>query len=180
MNVKRIVSMAVLAAVAVVSLAACNNGNDQDASAMNKQLQQYQKNGQGIQQFPYSQYRQNLINVEGAEANGIATTTFFFNMGNAKPIKTCASVGYPLPSTAQLSNPQVDVGGGATVGQIEPNGVYTGDSTGTYVACIAPNGVSYLVYWEGFVETEGGPAHWDATQSMIVLDGPPTVDTKKK
>ena len=45
--------------------------------------------------------------------------------------------------------------------------------TGTYVVCVAPSGTKYISYWEGFVHAEGGPAHWDATQHMIV--SPPTL-----
>jgi hypothetical protein len=63
---------------------------------------------------------------------------------------------------------------------MEPTGVYTGDSSGTYVVCIAPNGDKYLSYWEGFVQTEGGPAEW-VDGKGIVLTGPATaVSTEQK
>jgi len=94
--------------------------------------------------------------------------------------KSCPSIGFPTPTTAQLTNPLQDVGTGGPIGQLEPNGVYTGDSTGTYVVCVAPNGTKYVSYWEGDVQTEGGPAHWDDTKGQIVLDGAPTVTAKTK
>lgn len=35
-------------------------------------------------------------------------------------------------------------------------------------------------YAEGYVHTEGGPAHWDNASNMIVDDGPATVSTKAR
>jgi hypothetical protein len=106
-------------------------------------------------------------------------------MGTNNPIKSCPSIGFPVASTAQLTNPEQLVGGShnsntieGVIAQQEPNGVYTGDSSGTYVICVAPNGVRYITYWEGDVQTEGGPAHWDKAQGMIVMDGAPTVVSK--
>jgi hypothetical protein len=53
---------------------------------------------------------------------------------------------------------------------MEPNGVYTGASSGTYVVCVAKDGTKSPAYWEGFVETEPGPAHFDAGTQQVVLD----------
>lgn len=183
---RKILAIAAVAAVAVLGLSACSTQptsvqNDQNAT--NAQLDRYQAN-QPIPQSDWSQYRQTAIDVEMAQIHGIATTTFFFNYGIANPIKECPSIGFPMASTAQLTNPdQVVWGSGSGAGvvaQQEPNGIYTGTSTGTYVVCVAPNGTKYISYWEGDVHTEGGPAHWDKTQGMIVLDGPPTVASTQK
>lgn len=156
------------------------SGVSKDKALTNTQLDRYQAN-QPIPQADWSQYRQTLIDVENAQIHGIATTTFFYNMGVKDPIKSCPSLGYPVASTSQITNPDQKVGGSngnVTIAQMEPNGSYTGDSQGTYVACVATGGVPYVTYWEGHVETEGGPAHWDKANSQIVLDGIPTVGTK--
>jgi len=47
------------------------------------------------------------------------------------------------------------------VSQIDPNGVYQGNSTGTYVICLNAQGKPYAVYWEGFVQAVTGVARWN-------------------
>jgi hypothetical protein len=163
-----------------LGLAACTSKTDSitaDQNNTNTQLNTYQKNQPAPNQ-PYSQYRQTVIDVENAQIHGVATTTFFFNLGTPKPIKSCPSIGFPVPTTAQLTNPDQLVGGDSrngVIAQQEPNGVYTGGSSGTYVICVAPAGTRYVSYWEGDVQTEGGAAHWDSASGAIVLDGAPSV-----
>lgn len=175
-------TLALAAALALaLGLAACDSppkGVASDQSQTDDQLKRYQAN-QPVPKFDRSQFRQTAIDVESAQVHGVATTTFFFNLGVDHPLKVCPSIGFPMPSTAQLTNPEQALwgnnGAATTVSQQEPNGIYTGDSSGTYVVCVAGNGTKYISYWEGFVHTEGGPAHWDAAQKVIVADGPPTV-----
>lgn len=167
----RITTVAAVAAIIAAAVAGCTSSGGTPSAVTNNnalsntQLGVYNKT-QPIPQFNYSQYRETLIQVEEAEANGVATTTFFYNYGSNTPVKSCPSIGYPIPSTSQLTSPDQPVwnnGGtngeaGTSVGQLEPNGVYTGDSSGTYVVCVLPNGTKQIDYWEGDVETEGGPA----------------------
>lgn len=186
---KRIIFVALgLTAAALLTTAGSCDGTPnsvaQDQHTTNSQLDRYQKN-QPVPAFDWSQYRQTLIDVESAQVHGVATTTFFFNLGTSKPIKVCPSIGFPVATTSQLTNPEQLIGvpnvsGGGVVSQQEPNGTYTGQSSGTYVVCVAPNGTKYISYWEGDVQAEGGPAHWDAAQGLIVLDGPPSVVAKTK
>lgn len=172
--------------IALGSLSGCDSDSaaKADQNQTNDQLARYQAN-QPVPKFDRSQFRQTAIDVESAQVHGVATTTFFFNMGVEHPVKVCPSLGFPMPSTAQLTNPsQVYVSSSGAhdgvIGQQEPNGIYTGDSSGTYVVCVAPNGTKYISYWEGFVHTEGGPAHWDNVSKMIVLDGAPTVTSTQQ
>ena len=174
----------VLVLVAIVSVAVglsgCGNqsiANDQNAT--NTQLLKYEQ-VQPVPQFDYSQYRQTVINIETAEVHGVATTTFMFNLGTKIPIMSCPSIGYPIASTAQLTNPLQAVGNSAVVEQQEPNGVYTGSSTGTYVVCVGSGGKTSVDYWEGFVYTVGGPAHWDNVTGKVSADGPSTVSSSAK
>lgn len=184
------IAAAALVVGTVVSLAACGSdggqtsGNAADKSASNAQLKAYQVS-QPIPRANWSQFRQTLIDVENAEIHGVATTTFFYNMGSNVPVKSCPSIGFPVSSTSQLTNPQVTEihdgqygGGNTTVSQLEPNGAYTGDSTGTYVVCVLPNGTKQIDYWEGFVETEGGSAHLEG--GVIVSDGSTVKSTQQK
>jgi len=145
---------------------------------------------QPLPRFSWSQLRQNLIEIESAQSITTQTTSFFFNMGVADPVQTCPSLGYPIASTTELSNPVqrlTDSGtnggnGNVVIPQIDPNGVYAGQSTGTYVMCVDAQGRAYADYWEGFVQTVTGPAVWNAAKHAVELVGPPSFkfSTQKK
>lgn len=191
MNKKRpfaILGTVVLAATITMVAASCtsNTAASQDQSKVNNQLNTFEQT-QPIPFNNWSQYRQTLIDVEQAEIHGVATTSFFFNTGVQDPIKMCPSIGYAVSATSQLTNPtQVSNGGqnpntsneNVTIDQSEPNGAYTGQSTGTYVVCVSPDGTKRPDYWEGWVETEPGAAHWDSATHQIIDDGHTTVNTK--
>lgn len=177
-------SMVGLVAIAAIGLglAACGptstSANKKDSAVAGAQLSKYQT-VQPIPQFDFSQLRQNLIEIETAQTSTTPTTTFFFNQGIAKPVQSCPSVGFPIPSEDQLSNPQSEstVSNSRnpyTLPQIEQTGVYTGGSTGTYVMCIDAKGSEYADYWEGFVQTVTGPAVWNPTTQQVELTGPPS------
>lgn len=177
-------TIVITALLATGALTACGTPKsvNEDRKQTNNQLDRYQRN-QPVPGYDYSQYRQTLLDVLGAQVHGVATTTFFFNQGVPAPVKSCPSIGFPIPSTAQLTNPEQRVGGSGgpvTVGQAEPNGVYTGESSGTYVVCVAAGGKRRIDYWEGYVAAEGGPARWDDQSKQIVADGDPTVKASGK
>lgn len=188
----------VLGLAMVVGLTACETGQSgaaatkQDQAVATQQLSQFQQS-QPVETHNWSQLRQNLIEIRRAEANTTATTSFMFllaGVGETGPmIHSCPSIGFPIPATYQLSNPlrveQYDTpgDGGAAVAipQIEANGVYTGDTTGTYVMCVSKSGKPFAFYHEGYVATVTGPAHWDNARGEIVMDGESTATfTAKK
>ena len=176
------------AAVAVLGLAACNgnttsSGQSSENNTSNQDLYTYQQ-AQPAPHFPYSVIRQELISIEAAQAVGEQTTSFFFNQGSADPIFSCPSIGDPVPNTAELTNPskvQTAWGNGpssVTVGNIDPNGIYAPtNSTGTNVMCVNSGGTQYLAYWEGFVYTVNGSAHWDSSSHSVVVTGAPNMPT---
>jgi hypothetical protein len=133
--------------------------------------------------FSYSAIRATAISVEAIQALNEQTTSFGFNQGVKNPVWSCPSLGEPVASTTQITNQQqvdtttVPYQGGAAVpiGNMDPNGVYSGDSTGTYVLCVNASGTPYAQYWEGFVDTVSGPAAWDAKTGAIVVTGQPTM-----
>lgn len=143
---------------------------------------------QPLPRFAWSQLRQNLIELQTAQANTTQTTTFFFNQGVRDPIQFCPSIGFPIAATTQLSNPEQKVietasgkdNGNVTLPQIDPNGVYAGNSTGTFAICLDAQGRAYANYWEGFVQTVTGPAHWDVASHTVELTGPPSFDFSVK
>ena len=175
-----------LVIAAALALTGCtadlSTAAEKDSALTNGQLNTYSAN-QPIPKSNWSQYRQTIIDTELAQIHGVATTTFFFNMGSNIPLKTCPSIGFPVASTAQLTSPDQATGSysaPAVVSQQEPNGVYTGVSSGTYVVCVSADGKKRINYWEGSVETEGGAAHFDTKTMQIVDYGGSTVVTVTK
>lgn len=166
---------AAVVAVMVTMGASCSSSpgsaaNKTDQATAAKTLEAMQKN-QPVPVFTYSQLRQNLIEIETAQAQTTQTTSFLFNQGVANPITICPSIGFPIPSTYQITNPEslyTSRNGNVTQPQVEANGIYTGDSTGTYVMCVDATGKPYAVYWEGFVQTVTGPAVWKDGQVQLV------------
>lgn len=165
----------------VLALGACT-GSSNDATQADAELSKTilteMQDAHPVPQFDRSQERQNLVELITARAQSTDTTTFFFNMGVAQPVNTCPSIGYPIPATMQVTNPQVGEyyhsGGTTVLPQVEPTGVYTGDTTGTYVLCLDAQGQGYAVYWEGFVQTVTGPAEF--VDGQVSLIGPPSFD----
>jgi hypothetical protein len=188
--VKKILSAIAIGALAL-GLVACGGDGEpksstakQENQASEDALNQYLK-AQPVPQFTWSQLRQNLIELQTAQASTTATTSFFFNVGIADPIMECPSIGFAIPATYQLTNPQqaieVDTSGtdadsAVTIGQLEATGVYTADTTGTYAICVNDEGEGYAFYWEGFISTVSGPATWDPETKRIVLTGSPSAE----
>lgn len=177
MNIKKkiYIGMSVIVGFALTA-GSCDHGgnNKKETNQVRSQLGVYLQ-AQPVPEFQSSQYRQNVIDIETAQADTTATTSFLFNQGVQDPITSCPSIGFPIPSTAQLTNPEGKLQDySLVVGQMEATGVYTGDSTGTYVICVNAKGEAYASYWEGFVNTVTGPATWNTTTHQVELTGPVT------
>lgn len=182
---RRIVVLMVMAVVGMFAIAACG-GSAPTAHSVETHAQNMDSflltTNQPVPIFNHSQIRQELIDIETAQANGVQSTTFFMpNVG--PPEGSCSSIGAPVAATTELTNPQqVVYGGGSSpqvdrlvVSQMDPNGVYSGNSTGTYVMCVNPtNGQVYAQYWEGYVRVVFGPAVWDSATNSPKLIGNPT------
>ncbi|MGW8178132.1 MAG: hypothetical protein ACWGQW_05055 [bacterium] len=176
-NLKKILAVA---AASIFVLAACENGGtSEEAKVAEQQLNQFLQS-QPIPLFNSSQLRQNLIDIETAQANATITTSFFFNFGIENPVHECPSIGFPIPGTFQLTNPMyIDDNGrheDLVLPQLESNGVYTGDTSATTVICIDDQGRGYAFYWEGSVATAAGPAKWDSKTKQMVLVGEPSAE----
>lgn len=177
------IGVVVLFVVLFVGAVGCthsNPANAKDQRTSSTALAQLDAS-QPVQTYTWSQQRQSLIEIERAKATTTLTTTFFFNQGVQDPIQSCPSIGFPVASTEQLTNPSQIVwdqgsgsGGNVAIPQIDPTGTYTGNSSGTYVMCSTPSGQAYADYWEGFVQTVTGPAVWDSAAHAVKLTGTPT------
>jgi hypothetical protein len=135
-----------------------------------------------------SQIRQNLIEIENAEVVGAQSTLFFCPpMGCTKaspPMYQCPSIGAPIQVEDQLSNPDQperdnsqplnNGGGNITIKNMDPNGIYQGGGTGTYVLCIGKGGAVTPFYWEGYVASTFAAATWNDATGQIQITGPPS------
>lgn len=181
-----------IAAIAAFALAGCTHGGATSGQAIEGQdssnIEKTYLLNQPPPHFPHSDIRATAISIEAIQALGEQTTSFFFNLGQRNPIFSCPSLGEPVASTTQITNPQQlipDTHPGynnstsLTIGNMDPNGIYAGDSTGTYVLCVNASGTPYAQYWEGFVDSVSGPARWDSASGQIVVTGQPTMPTCK-
>jgi hypothetical protein len=176
----KFIKITAIAVSSLLILSACSEGRNATVSKEKKaattQLDQYLQS-QPVPLFNTSQLRQNLIDIQTAQVNSTVTTSFFFNQGVVDPVHSCPSIGFPIPGTFQLTNPQQKLRDSeAVIAQLEANGVYTGDTTGTTAICIDDAGKGYAMYWEGFINTVAGPAKWDETTKRVVLTGAPTAE----
>jgi hypothetical protein len=179
----RKITTALVAGASLLGLAACSEEADTatraEADTAEDQLQQFLQS-QPVPVFTSSQLRQNLIEIETAQANATATTSFFFNLGVVDPVHSCPSIGFPIPGTFQLTSPEKPAGnregGYYSLPQLEANGVYTGDTTATTAICVDADGKGYAFYWEGFVSTVAGPAEWNAETKTVELTGTPSAE----
>jgi hypothetical protein len=181
---RRHLAYVALAAAGALMLVGCQDttsANKADRRTSNSILRQYEIS-QPAPKFPWSQIRQTAIDVETAQARTTQTTTFFFNQGVADPVQSCPSIGFPVASTTQITNPLTPTGyqDSSTVSQIDPNGIYSGDSTGTYVLCVGGAGKTYGVYWEGFVYAVTGPAIFNRSTHDVEMTGPSSFDFKTR
>lgn len=184
LNGKKKYGVVVITLATVLVAASCTPSNEPDAVAQDRDssaqaLSDLQK-AHPTPKFSRSQLRQNLIEITTAQAETTATTSFFFNVGVKEPIHVCPSIGFPIPTTMQLTNPEQSIdmghqgGGSHSIPLVEPTGVYTGDSTGTFVICVDAEGNGYAKYWEGYVDTVAGPAEF--IDGEVQLVGPPSFD----
>ena len=193
-NAKLIIGGAVLGVVLCTTAASCDgtttSSGQQTENKAARSGQADLVNNQPVPIFHKSQLRQNLIDLETALAKGVQSTSFMFPEGAAStdgkfdypPFKVCNSIGAPISSTTELTNPQQAVDGDnggssyamTSIGQMDPTGVYTGNSTGTWVMCLDASGDIRPFYWEGPVATTFGLSKWDPATKTIVDEGVPS------
>jgi hypothetical protein len=195
-RLRKVLAGAGLALTLALSASACSGSGSSNGNSIINAQQGVQDTQyafvQPLPYFPFSRIRQNLTEVEAINALGIASTTFMFIPGVPNPVLICPSVGVPVPVTDNLSNPWVPVwsnGGtngnaGVAVGQEEPMGVFTGDSTGTDSLCINGTGGQYEGYNEAYDVSVTTSAYWDPNKwgpgkGYIIVTGAPVMPVCK-
>lgn len=86
--------------------------------------------------FDWSLERHLMVQLYQARNNAVVTYSYVLSPYTGKIIWGCPSMGYPIPYTTQLTNPQKYAYTGTTLPQPEPNGMYTGTTTATFVMCL--------------------------------------------
>lgn len=121
----------------------------QSAAEQNAETEMAQQSG-GISQIlnnqpvpdlgGYSFTRQVIIDTQLAQNKGASTWTYTMTY-DGRIIEICASRGYPIPYSTQLTNPSQPYGGYqayTTIGNPEPDSTYKPESAAaTYIQCIA-------------------------------------------
>lgn len=166
--------LAIVAAPLVVagSAGAGNSDNDDnDASMMDSRLGAFDRNQPPVDANGKSQLRANLNDIERYQIEGGTSWTYFFEQGIPGPLFSCPSIGDPIPVTDQITNPEKTKGKGSdgitTLTQIEPTGVFTGQSDGTNVICLSGKGQGQKVYWEGQVFSSSIELAWNETTHTL-------------
>lgn len=172
--------IALASALVAVSLAAtaCNKDAskaDRADKRVSDNIQQQFQTNQPVPQASRSQLRGNLIDILKFQTEGGSSWSYFFGLGtgSGKPLYSCPSIGDPIPITDQLTNPEKTAGRNSSstaIGQMEPTGVFTGDSAGTNVICLGAGGEPYKLYWEGFVMASSVELIWDGS-AMVPKPG---------
>jgi hypothetical protein len=121
---------------------------------------------------------QDVLTLRAEGTHGTAVVTTF----DGTLLWWCPTLGAPIPSTYQISNPSAFVDppdkGGQTdvlVAQGEPTGVYPGDSTATWVLCLDDHGTPFGQYDEANIRwtsgiVEGLPADKRARVDEITFE----------
>jgi hypothetical protein len=183
------VSATVVAALAVaISMAACSHGSGTSGQALDTGISANIEYNALVNQpapiFQHSDIRATAISIEAIQALGEQTTSFGFNQGIKDPVWSCPSLGEPVAADTEITNPDANYNasypnGGTSypIPNMDPNEIYPGTTTGTYVLCVNAQGQPYAQYWEGFVDTVSAGAVWDEATGQIVVSGQPVMPT---
>lgn len=164
----------------VLSAGSCDGEGANKASKEEKKATGDQMNilieAQPPLRVQYSQVRQTLLLAEYLAASSSANHSFILSKGSPDPVFECDSIGFPVPGTFNITNPLMEdpthaARDGIVVAQAEGMlGVYTGDTQGTYLVCLTPEGKPFVTWNEG--EVQGGyplGTTWDYKLHKIVL-----------
>lgn len=162
---KKNLAIAVLAVLAVLAVACSKPTSGSKQLTQDQQTAGSQQSiytgSQPVELYDFSQERETLLAIYRARAKTVSTWSVFLS-AQGVPLTSCPSIGYPIPATTQLTNPdqlvRVNVGNGnyvdGVLSQAEPTGVYApSDTEATYVVCLRSNGSNAIVYSEPPVMT---------------------------
>jgi hypothetical protein len=157
---KKILLLGALVLSSVVLAGCTDTANEKEANNVERQQQIYTKS-QAAPFFDWSLERHLMIELYKARNDAVVTYSYVRNIqGNV--IFSCNSIGFPVPSNEQLTNPESlaspNYRDSSVLPQAEPNGMYSSPSTsGTFVFCLSDDGSVSPSYFEQDVETHTAP-----------------------
>ena len=133
--------------IAALAMAACDYTPTSPTSEEKQNATQEQANLQAVQQvgFPaITNYAEKRLLKEIYELRDGQLRTYAYTQDmNGKYHKLCDSIGYGIPYDTEFTNPQQAINGNTTgaepvIPQADPNGLYSGQTAGTWVECHVP------------------------------------------
>jgi hypothetical protein len=163
-----------------------DQGQKVERDAVKQQDLQYARN-QPPPTFDWSLERHIMSKVYQARNSAVSTWTYVLSEYTGKLLWSCPSLGFPIPYSAQLTNPSKMAWEGyhdsAVIPQAEPNGLYPPPSAeATVVPCIDPTGKVTPAYVEPRVMTFFQPMQPGPDGGLVPLIGAKptlTIDTKR-
>lgn len=136
----------ICAAMSALTLASCGPVTQSSEDIQNNQQEQANKQAVQTVGFP------NIVNWQEKrtlkqiyELRDTALRTYAYTQDlNGRYHKLCDSIGYGIPNSTQFTNPNQVVAGyyrenSDVIAQADPNGLYSSQSSGTWVLCKDPN-----------------------------------------
>lgn len=131
----------------------CHESDSKENNDVERQQTVYVKT-QPVPFFDWSLERHLMVELYKARNQAIHTYSYSISQMTGQIIAYCPSLGFPIPATTQLTNPNKWVAQGITLPQAEPNGLYSPPMThATWVMCLSPDGKVEPAYWETDVLT---------------------------
>lgn len=149
----RILPLAALLFLPCIAADGCEDADRAESNTVNAQQEVYRRN-QPVPTFQWSLERHLMIQLYQARNTTATTYSYVVNQYTGRISWSCTSLGFPIPATTQLTNPEQYAYQGATLPQAEPNGLFAPPSTnGTWVLCTGEGGLLEPVYVEEHVRT---------------------------
>jgi len=178
---------AALLYVAVTADICSTGSNSAEQNQVSGQQGTYQTN-QSVPTYQYSAERAALIQILDQRVKGTLNTWTVWYSNNSIALGMCASKGYPIPYSTELTNPwQVSNGGNSNgtgsgnvaVGQMDPQGTYPSQGTlATWVLCTDADGSVHAQYIEALTNAYTYPV--EIRNGQVVPTGASSSDSTIK
>lgn len=173
MKTRSIRTLFALAVVAVLSInqSSCETSDTRDRVVTEARMNEMrsQVGLPNIVNFTEAKFARQIAELRD---QSIRTWTYYVDMSGGRHL-VCESIGYALPYSVQLTNPErVSSGGGVTLPQAEPNGLFMPSSAeASWVMCSDGKGGAAPVYSEPRLIVSPFPlGHVEAAQSSGFAD----------
>lgn len=166
--------MKYLIILVIALLAGCEGTESADARQRRATAELTEQADAAVGMPRITQFREKRMAREILELRDRSLQTYTYTMNvNGDLSLLCPSIGFGLPYATQYTNPERWTGGGYTMPQAEPNGLFSPDQAeATWVVC-ATEGLSVVYVEERIIVSTfpliaGGPVHYNAEAAASV------------